>query len=165
MSGGFVFRVDGVEQAKAALLGRTSAMVENIKTTVTEASVDLVAYVKDNKLSGQVLGNRTGRLRRSVTFKVNDNGGTVSGTVGSNVAYGRAWELGFKGDQTVKAHERKITRAFGKDIAPVVARVQAHTRKVNMPARPWLQPAMAERFPAYQERFVAAIKKGASDAA
>lgn len=66
--------------------------------------MDLVKKVKAEKLSGQVLGRKTGRLSRSVTPSFEIDSTQVVGVVGTNVSYGRDWELGF--DRKVGAGAR-----------------------------------------------------------
>lgn len=99
-------------------------------------------------LSGKALRRRTGRLRGSVSHDVRIEGGRVVGSIGTNVVYGRVHELGFKGPVKVMAHARTIRQAFGKAITPTVVQVAAHTRNVNMPASPFLRPAVEDKLSA-----------------
>lgn len=59
------------------------------------------------------------RLRTSITHRVDDEGDTIVGRVGTNVPYARRLELGF----------------FGTD---------SRGRNINQGARPFLRPALAE---------------------
>lgn len=95
-------------------------------------------------LSGKALNRRTGRLRASVTHSVKIVGDKVVGTIGTNVVYGRVHELGYQGPVQVGAHARTIRQAFGRAITPTVVNVRAHTRQVNVPARPFLRPAIED---------------------
>jgi phage gpG-like protein len=99
----------------------------------------LLRKVKEEKLSGQVLNVRTGRLRRSIHEETTDSGEVIQSTVGTPVVYGRAWELGFEGMVSVRAHVR--TTAHG------IAQVRTSMRTVRMTARPFLQPALVEMRP------------------
>jgi len=104
--------------------------------------------VKSPYLSGKALRRRTGRLRNSVFPQVKIQGDKVLGTIGTNVLYGRFWELGFVGGVQVRAHERLIAQAFGKSIAPRRIRVRAHSRQIDQEARPFLRPAMEDELSA-----------------
>ena len=75
-----------------------------LEKKVRSLTMDLVKKVKAEKLSGQVLGRKTGRLSRSVTPSFEIDSTQVVGVVGTNVSYGRDWELGF--DRTVGAGAR-----------------------------------------------------------
>ena len=72
--------------------------------------------VQETKLSDQGLHVRTGRLRRSINSRVEEDGARVYGFVGTNVVYGQRHEMGFSGTENVKAHSRLMTVAFGRKV-------------------------------------------------
>lgn len=105
----------------------------------------LMRNVKRDKLSGQVLKVRTGRLRRSITQRVEEAGDVITGIVGTNVEYAARHEFGFTGTETVKAHLRLVKQAFGKDLKhPVWATVGTHTREAKYPEHSFLRSALKE---------------------
>jgi hypothetical protein len=112
---------------------------------ITRETIDLVGVVKDEKLSGQVLGQRTRRLRNSIHQTVNQNATRVAGTVGTDVIYGRFWEMGFVGTEQVRAHSRTINQAFGMPITARTILVAAHARQVNVAPRSFLRSTLGER--------------------
>jgi hypothetical protein len=59
------------------------------------------------------LGERSTRLRQSMTWKVDREKGKVRGHVGTNVAYGAFHEFGFRGIEKVRAHTRTIATLNG----------------------------------------------------
>jgi len=92
----------------------------------------------------------TGRLRASLSWATPTNkdqvgrtynGGVIqytppdpakdSAEVGSNVEYALAVHEGINTTVAIKAHDRKITKVWGRTIKPKVIKVKAHTRKVN----------------------------------
>lgn len=107
---------------------------------------------RNHKTSSTRLHRRTGRLSRSIHTKgpilEAGAGGSISTAeayVGTNVVYGAHWELGFHGNVSVRAHLRKITKAFGRNLKePRLIVVKPFSRKVDNDARPFLQPAMEE---------------------
>jgi phage gpG-like protein len=113
------------------------------------------------KLSDDVLRVRTGRLRRSITQMVTDNGTAIMGTVGTNVEYAKTHELGFSGTQDVRAHLRTIKVAFGKSLkgGAVVVPVGPYTRREDFPPRSFLATAMAELEPEFIESVNQAVAK------
>ena len=64
------------------------------------------------KLSGEVLNVRTGRLRRSIVERVESSGSVVTGIVGTNVEYAAPHEYGFIGVVTVKESLRVSKLTF-----------------------------------------------------
>lgn len=117
----------------------------DIEHGVARLAIALAAKVKGQKLSDQVLHVRTGRLRRSITYRVESGQTQIFGVVGTNVAYAARHEFGFHGTESVKAHLRTIKQAFGKRLkSPLAVQVRAHSRAVNYPARSFLRSALAE---------------------
>lgn len=115
-----------------------------LEQSIARMTMELLRRVKADKLSGQVLKVRTGRLRRSINERLEGQGTTqVTGTVGTNVVYGKVHEYG--GLMTVRAHQRRMTQAFGKPVTPRMVDVKQHT--VNYPARSFLRTALAELEP------------------
>lgn len=146
----------GIDAARDAILGR-------LKATISKLSVKLQARVKSQKLSGQVLNVRTGRLRRSISYKVEQQGDEIYGLVGTNVEYARRHEFGMTGDEKVRAHMRTIKEAFGKSLKnPKAVMVRAHSRHINAPERSFLRSALAEMSEQIQTEIAAAVAGGGS---
>jgi hypothetical protein len=111
---------------------------ERIREAVTRQTMALVAYVKTEKLSGQVLKTRSGTLRRKINGKVSETPTSVTGTIGAgNLAYALAHEYGFDGEVNVRAHVRQ---AIG---GPV--NVRAHLRHMHLPERSFLRSGLRDR--------------------
>lgn len=117
---------------------------DELKIGIGKLALKLAGNVKTEKLSGQVLKVRTGRLRRSITDVVEDSATTVSGIVSSPVSYAAFQEYGFRGTETVRAHLREIRQAFGRSIEPMQVAVGEHSRKVDYPAHSFLRTALAD---------------------
>lgn len=126
--------------------GRVDAAVRSeLVAGIGRLALRLLTRVKARKLSGQVLNVRTGRLRRSINQRVTDTGSTITGTVGTNVSYGRVHEYGDQRVITVKQHLRLVKQAWGRPLAkPRRVMVSSHARQQNMPARSFLRSALRE---------------------
>lgn len=120
-------------------------------------AIEAQRKVKDEKLAGQVLKVHSGRLRRSINVRTIEDAGMVGASTGTNVIYGRYWELGFTGVQSVRGFTREkasnnvnqVVRGPGGKlkrmrVASGVTFVGAHTREVNQPARPFLSAVLGE---------------------
>lgn len=137
----------------ADLKGRA---LEELRNTTVSLVIKLQRKVKEEKLSGQVLKNRTGRLRRSITGKTEGEGTQLYGIVGTNVEYAAVHEYG--GPVTIKAHLRTITQAFGKTLRqPVTFSVRAHT--VNYKQRSFLRSALIEMSAEIKQELTQAMRK------
>ena len=175
-------------EAVIAMLGNIYPKVLDItKKSITASLFELSAYVKSGKLSRQVLNNQTGRLRRSIhATDVVDKGGTVEGTVGTNVEYAAVHEYGFSGVVTVKAHMRMVKAswkaagqfsrsltgmglkglrksqkiAYARSAGGGGAMVRSHSRTVNLPERSFLRSALKELAPQFIARLQADVNKG-----
>lgn len=157
-------RISGSREVAAKLRKRRPAVYAAIKESLTRSALKLVNRVKSQKLSGQVLNVQTGRLRRSITAAFKEESGVFKAMVGTNVWYGKLWEYGFDGAMQVKAHTRKVTKVFGRDLrAAVVASVRAHTRNVHMKERSFLRSALAESRSSINEDLRKRVAKAMSE--
>lgn len=120
------------------------SLLRSLVKTITRLTIGLQRYIKQSKLSGQVLKNRTGTLRRSINYQVTESTSSVTGKVGTNLSYAHRQEYGFKGVEPVRAHLRTIKQAWGRPIAPVEVHVKAFTRKVDYPEHSFLRSALAD---------------------
>ena len=138
---GYVFG----DKETVAKLGRLDrAGRQAIRVSIQRLTLRLLAKVKSDKLSGQVLNVRTGRLRRSINQRVTVKDNGVYGVVGTNVKYGRVHEMG--GRVTVKAHLRMQRMAWGKRMKNArMVEVRAHV--VDYPERTFLRSALREMEP------------------
>lgn len=152
---GFI-KNDSIVAAKLASKG--TSVHARIVRQIQILTLKLQRHVKQNKLSGQVLKVRTGTLRRSIDFHMEETPTSVRGKVSTNVKYGKRHEFGFSGQETVKAHLRTIKQAFGQSITPKQVAVSAHTRTVNVPARSFLRSALKDMKP----EIVASLKQAVS---
>lgn len=151
----------GVESVQVRLREMNGQVRQALIAAVTVQAAQMVQVVKEDKLSGQVLGQRTRRLRDSIHDQVTPTGSGVQATVGSDVAYAAFWEYGFQGTEAVREHLRHITQAFGRPITGRDVLVSAHSRKVDAPARSFLRSTLAEREPI----ILAAIEQAVQQAA
>lgn len=103
---------------------------------VERLAIRFQARVVSRKLSGQVLNNRTGTLRRSVNYRIIRSPARILAVVGANTPYAAIHEYGFNGVQTV--------RAFIRTLKGKVQNVKGHTRRMNMPKRSYLRSTLAE---------------------
>lgn len=127
--------VPNTEQLQRDLGITRARLLADLKREVTRVAVDLTAHVKGNKLSGQVLNVQTGRLRRSINYKLTETGTGIEARVGTNVEYARIHEFGFSGTVKVREHMRKAKEAY---------KVRAHTRRVKLPERSFLRSSLQD---------------------
>lgn len=126
---------------------------QEMRKGVARAALIVLRQTVQNKLQGQVLNVRTGRLQRSINASpvVEDDGVLVS-KVGTNVRYARVHEYGFSGTVSVREHLRQSKQGRATS-------VRAHTRKVDLPARSFLRTALADMQGAVQRELQAAAEK------
>jgi phage gpG-like protein len=117
-----MFRADvqGLDRVRA-VLGKTipNAIRAELRRTVYKLAAEVQKHVRDEYLLGPKpykLEVQTGRLRNNINVKVEETSVAIKATVGTNVFYGVAWELGH-----VKNWQKK-----------------------TQPARPFLKPAVED---------------------
>ena len=77
----------------------------------------------------------TGSLATSIQAEAGDD----YALVGTNKSYAAVHQFGFSGAQSVSAHNRQVSKVFGKRLPHAVHQaVKAHSRQQNIPARPFL---------------------------
>ncbi|MGX2581625.1 HK97 gp10 family phage protein [Acinetobacter baumannii] len=150
------YHVDG-DANLSATVDRIDA---EVRQSIARSTLKLLIKVKREKLNGQVLNKRTGRLGRSITQKLIELSNGVAGIVGTNVEYAAAHEYGFNEEVTVKAHLRMIKMAFGKSINPKQVNIKAHTRKVDLPEKSFLRSALEEMRKEIKQDLEVSIQRG-----
>ena len=91
----FVLTLEGEKE----LLQKMDRLPPRIRQRVGErallkSALLLEAHIKQNKLSGQVLRVRSGRLRSSISHRLEPIGQDLTARVGTNVVYARIHEFG-----------------------------------------------------------------------
>lgn len=160
--------VAGAVELEAKFLASKRPVKARVERELRELAVKLQRKVKSEKLSGQVLNVRTGRLKRSINQRVQVFESAVVASVGTNVKYGAAWELGFD----VREHERTLhfrevdsDFAFGTRTLFTTAKRSHFSRKITMKARhqnarPFLRPSLEEMTPEIRMRLARAAFLG-----
>lgn len=140
----------------------TDRIIEQIRTTIKKLTFKLQAKIKNDKLTGQVLNVRTGRLRRSINVEFQELGdGLIQGLVGTNTPYARIHEYGFNGEQQIKEHIQKRKQVFGRMLqSPIEITIRAHVRHINAPEKSFMRSALAELRPEIIEELQAATRRG-----
>ncbi len=140
----------------AEKLGRLGVDVRTATSRgIARACLRILAKVKAEKLTGEVLNVRTGRLRRSITTRMLDEASDrPAGVVGTNVGYGAAWEYGF--DRKIGAGARGGPRTLlGKARETYFAKHPPGTK--HYAERSFLRTALEEMRPAIGEEINAAL--------
>lgn len=156
-------QVLGAERLQTKLYDLGGLVRSRLSAAIQRSALEVLRDVKGDTLSGGALNVRTGRLRRSINHKFEDQGDALVSSVGTNVVYGRFWELGYQGPVKVRAHTRKVESRSSYSIktkkvaAQGVAFVKAHVRNVNIQPRPFLTPVLEGKRSTIRGRLAAAI--------
>jgi hypothetical protein len=167
--------VEVTSESLTSLLVRLSeasgAAQAGMRRGVNAAAIDLVSYIKRDLLSGQVLKNRTGNLRRAVFSRMDGDVGVVG--VGPEAPYGKIQEYGVAHPWTITAHGAIIAAAgrSGLDVSGMEGAKALHfkiggegffAQSVTIPgltAKPFMTRGLTERTPKLRDiiqRFVSA---------
>lgn len=136
-----------------------------IRRTVNALTLKLQRTIQEDMLTGQRLNVQSGRLRGSVSSKVEEDKDWIEGTVGAGgalVPYAFAHEFGLKGAMAIKAHLRMIKKVFGQPITPRQIMIKAHSRKVDMQERRFMRDSLDEVAKIVPKNIDAAIARGLS---
>jgi phage gpG-like protein len=144
----------------ARISGNVRSLFDEIKTGTGRRMAQIVFglsnKIKFEKLSGQVLRNKTGTLRRSITPAVRDSGGIVEGQVATNIEYAAIHEYGGR----TKPHD--IFPKKGRALAFMMGGKQVIVKSVHhpgsvFPERSFMRSALAEMEPQIRAIFEKAV--------
>ena len=138
--------IRGLNETMAEL---QKGIVQRVTDAMTSITLIATTRVKEQKLSlndskpggGQVLHARTGRLRRSITSRVEDKGSLIVGTIGTNVEYARRWEEGRSADAMMRIGMNESKRNFHRGLKSKAA-IKSRSFEQLKDARPFLQPVL-----------------------
>ena len=150
----------------AAAVDRLRAMradaVAGVARMVARLGLDLQSTVQQNKLAGQLLRVRSGKLRDSIAVRTEESGTTVTASVYSDLDYAAAQEYGFFGTVGVRAGLRQIQEAFGRPIVPKTIDVGAYDRRMDLPQRSFLRSALDDMAPEIEEQIADVLREAVS---
>lgn len=148
--------VIGRDEVVAKLQRAGSTAHQAIYKLVNELGLRLLAHVKADKLSDQVLHVRTGRLRRSINLQMTDNGSEVIASVGTNVVYARIHEFGGKtSPHVIEAKNGKALRFESNGMVYYRQRVNHPGSK--MPERSFLRSSLEDMRAYIHERLAQGV--------
>ena len=141
---------------------RTNTIISFVNKAIKKLTFRFQAKVKSEKLTGQVLNVRTGRLRRSMnTSFQEEESGLISGFLGTNVPYAKPHEFGFEGEVQVQEYMMTQKQVFGRMLQnPIQVTVKAHMRKVKIPEKSFMRSALGEMRDEITEAMNDAISRG-----
>ena len=138
----------GTAQVQANLIAFPAKAQANLRRVMHQIGASLTMRVVE-LLSGQVLHRRSGTLMGSIHAEQNESMTTIEELVGTAVPYGRFWELGYSGEEAVRAYQRiqrkRRTKSGKRGKATGIADVRAHKRDVTVTARPFLSRALNDQ--------------------
>ncbi len=141
------------------VIARLNAMPGGIREGIVRAVTRLALATQrlvQQKLSGQVLHVRTGLLRSSINYRIQDTSVAVTATVGTNVKYARIHEYG--GTIHIPEIRPKSARALAFEInGQTIFAMSVRAHDVRMPERSFLRSALREMRPQIKAELEAAV--------
>jgi phage gpG-like protein len=146
----------GDDKLKSWIASRYPAIQDRLGKSMARIVIALSRKIKEEKLTGQVLKNRTGTLRRSISHDVDIRPPAVVGSVGTNVVYAHIHEFGGRTSPHV------IMPKKGRALAFQWHGEQKFFKKVNhpgsvFPERSFMRSALREMEPEIREEFKKAL--------
>lgn len=127
----------------------TAGLFRSAEAVKADSTLNQIIRGGKGPVDAKRLTSRSGDLRRSITIDRTKTPRSIQ--VGTHLKYGRAHELGFSGNVTVRAHRRKLKSGTFD--------VRSHTRNMKLKARPFLQPALDKVSPRFPTFFVEEIER------
>lgn len=137
-------RFHGDQQVIASIKDMGPKVAAAAKDAISRGTMKVLALSK-TKVSGDLLKNRTGTLRRAINARITANEWQIVGTVGIKLTYAAAHEFGCHKTVSVPAHLRMMKVAWGRPVKePRQIMVGAHSMKMNLPERSYLRSSLKE---------------------
>lgn len=130
----------------------------SLKKGMVRAMLGLSRYVKESKLSGQVLNVRSGNLRRSITYRISDDATSVTGITGTNSEYGHIHEYGGKTPPHIIRPKTAKALMFQIGGQTVFAK-EVHHPGSKMPMRSFLRSSLREQASMIQKELSMAVNE------
>jgi phage gpG-like protein len=123
-----------------ALRERVSTRFATEKMRFAAHRIGLLLSSNMKSANRRVLRMPTGTLNRSLNYRLLETGeGEMTIEAGSyGVPYAAVHEFGYRGVVSIRAHIRHGNKAFGRTVKPFAANASQHSRRMNMPARPYI---------------------------
>lgn len=142
----------GDTQVIARLNAMPGALRSGIVRAVTRLALETQRLVQQ-KLSGPVLAVRTGVLRSSINYRIQDSATQVTATIGTAVKYGKYHEYGVPHSWEIKPTTAK---ALAFEVGGQTIFRKSATHKA-LPERSFLRSALREMEPRIKEELQAAV--------
>lgn len=146
-----VIKQKGLEEFPKKLRKLRALVISRVPMMLKQAGAEVARQSSEEYLSGprpDKLGRVSGDLARSIGSETKKGGvNRIRGntiTIGTNLVYAQAHEKGFHGTVAIPAHDRRMKVAFGRYRGTILQHVGAHTRKMNLKARPFLSTALRD---------------------
>ncbi|MBM4301647.1 MAG: hypothetical protein FJ121_08970 [Deltaproteobacteria bacterium] len=150
--------VTGQEQV-IAHLGQVHPRVDGLVRQAVRAETYNVERTAKQKVSGVVLKNRSGTLRRKINSEFKDDGASIIGSVGLALAYGAIHEYGGVTRAHVIRPRNKKALAFQAGGQGLVRKSVQHPGS-KMPERSFLRSSLRDNEARIKAAIAAAVLKG-----
>ena len=124
--------IKGAESIYRVMAAVGGGAREKMLVTMRKIAGTMTQYVKDNKLSGNPIQRRSGRLSRSVSPHTSQSGSSISGSTGTNVKYAKYLEYGTSPHVILPVRAKMLSWMQGGR--------RVFARKVNHPGNPAFRP-------------------------
>lgn len=151
--------VVGQEQVIAHLGEVHPRVLSLVRQEVEREAINLLRYVKEQKLTGQMLKNRTGTLRRSINYALSIEDQGLTAVVGTNLVYAAIHEYGGVTRAHVIEARKKKALAFQVGGQSLVRRSVQHPGS-KMPERSFLRSSLRENEARIKTAIAAAVSRG-----
>ncbi len=142
---------------EAFLQERPELIVTALRAEMNKQTINLLSYIVDEKLQGQVLNHRTGNLANSGFTETAASGPVLEGTVGFGRTVPYAAILNYGGTINIPEVSGKLM-VFQRAAATVFTR-RHKAFTVTMPAHNYMESSLEERKGAIEAGFMAAVGK------
>jgi phage gpG-like protein len=149
------------EELAEFMATKAELIVGAVRAEMQEQTLGLLGYIKDEKLSGQVVHQRSRNLKNSGFTEVEEGGGEITGFVGfgRTVPYAAILNYGGKtSPHLIQASNAQALMFVNREGNTIFAKLVHHPGS-NFPERNYLETSLEERAEVIREGFEGAIQE------
>ncbi len=150
-------------EVQSFLANKASMIIDALRAETRAQLQNLLSYIQNEKLNGQVLNRVKGRLYKGGVTEFKEETGVFKGSVifGRNVPYARI--LNYGGTINVPAVDGKLMVFERAGQTVFTTRHKAFT--VQMPAHNFMESSLTEREPEIRAAYAETVQKATAEAA
>lgn len=133
--------------------------IERTRGVLVNLSTEIIRNIKMYQLSGQKLNKKTGKLQRSIEYRVIKTNNGLTSEIFSDNPLTNLYENGGSGILSIRAHSERRNKVFNKPVPTYDRHVPQHQRTYNIRALHFMRDEANKARPKILKKIAESIMK------